>query len=158
MKVTLRQATAQDEPFLRGLILGVLFEQLNAWAWDEKIRQPLLEMQLNARRQGHAAQYPHAESSIVLADEAMAGQIIVARSETEIRLVDICIAPDFRGQGIGTMLIRDLLTEANVTRRVVGLQVTSHNPALRLYERLGFQRTGGDEVVFEMTSGQPVCT
>lgn len=55
----------------------------------------------------------------------------------------VCVAPGRRGSGIGSALVRH--AEARVFResRNVFLCVSSFNPgALRLYERLGYERVG----------------
>lgn len=59
--------------------------------------------------------------------------------------VTIGVAEDFRGQGVGELLIRALRLEAN--QRAVGLclNVRDTNPAIRLYQRVGFQRVDGTE-------------
>ncbi len=48
--------------------------------------------------------------------------------------MDITLAPAFRGLGIGSQLVRDLMDEG----RPVTLHVEAFNPARALYERLGF--------------------
>ena len=62
-------------------------------------------------------------------------------------LVSMWTAPSHRQQGIGRLLIGEVLNWAR--RRNVGtmlLMVTSNNePAIRFYERLGFARTGRTE-------------
>ena len=58
--------------------------------------------------------------------------------QAEIRMVDIALLPPSRNAGIGTALRRDLLAEAAVAHQPVRLHVEQCNPALRLYERLGF--------------------
>jgi ribosomal protein S18 acetylase RimI-like enzyme len=55
-------------------------------------------------------------------------------------VVDITLLPEFRGRGIGTRLIRDLMDEGARTGSRVTLYVEAFNPAYRLYTRLGFQR------------------
>ena len=55
----------------------------------------------------------------------------------------IGVRQEVRGQGIGGLLLRALLDEASrqgITQ--VSLSVELDNPALRLYERLGFEKTG----------------
>jgi ribosomal protein S18 acetylase RimI-like enzyme len=51
----------------------------------------------------------------------------------------IALAPDFRGQGIGTQLLQTLLEAAATRFRAVSLSVEKSNPARRLYERFGFE-------------------
>ena len=55
--------------------------------------------------------------------------------QAEIRRVDIALLPPSRHAGIGSALRRDLLAAAH---QAVRIHVEKFNPALRLYERLGF--------------------
>ena len=57
----------------------------------------------------------------------------------EIRIIDIALLTLYRNAGIGSGLIEDLLAEAAATGRPVRLQVVRSNPALELYERMGFR-------------------
>ncbi len=63
------------------------------------------------------------------------------RREFLIRIVDIAIAPAFRGRGAGTAVLAGVIAEASATGKVVELHVETSNPALRLYRRLGFVQT-----------------
>lgn len=56
--------------------------------------------------------------------------------------LSIAILPDYRGQGIGTMLISRLLETAQTQSAQISLSVSADNPAVRLYERVGFERVG----------------
>jgi ribosomal protein S18 acetylase RimI-like enzyme len=51
----------------------------------------------------------------------------------------IALRPEYRGQGIGTALLKRLLEEAKNLYPAISLSVSPNNPALRLYERLGFE-------------------
>ena len=62
----------------------------------------------------------------------------VDRGEVEIRLVDIALLSQHRNVGIGSALLKDLLSEAQSTGKPVRLHVETSNRAMRLYERLGF--------------------
>lgn len=56
----------------------------------------------------------------------------------------IIVAPDCRGQGIGTELLKNIIhlakTQFNI--ELIHLQVYSENPAIHLYSRLGFKEFG----------------
>ena len=58
-------------------------------------------------------------------------------------ITQICVAPEFRGTGLGYELIRrSLLRLVNAGCKRVSLTVTSSNAdALHLYQRLGFRTT-----------------
>ena len=51
----------------------------------------------------------------------------------------MAIFPEHRGQGIGTALLTRLVEAATYTYEQISLSVAAENPALRLYERLGFE-------------------
>lgn len=51
----------------------------------------------------------------------------------------IAVLPEYRGRGIGTKLLTQLLSQAKNHYYQVSLSVSLDNPALRLYRRLGFQ-------------------
>ena len=59
--------------------------------------------------------------------------------------LSMALVPGHRGRGIGTALLRRLLAEAARESRAVSLSVSASNPALRLYERFGFDAVGGPE-------------
>lgn len=56
--------------------------------------------------------------------------------------LSIAVLPGFRNQGIGTQLLDKLIGQARHHFRAVSLSVSADNPAVRLYERFGFERTG----------------
>jgi ribosomal protein S18 acetylase RimI-like enzyme len=55
--------------------------------------------------------------------------------------------PDYRGQGIGAKLLTQILDAAKMKYPAVSLSVRANNPVLRLYERTGFMKIPGSEVV-----------
>jgi ribosomal protein S18 acetylase RimI-like enzyme len=71
----------------------------------------------------------------------------------------VAVLPEHRGKGIGTQLLVRLLGVAETSHPSISLNVRSDNPALRLYERLGFvkveesevtNRTGGTSFTMKM--------
>ncbi len=58
----------------------------------------------------------------------------------EIPELSVAVEPEYRGMGVGTALLRALISRGTeVGYRAMSLSVDARNPALRLYERLGFQ-------------------
>ncbi|PZO51984.1 MAG: GNAT family N-acetyltransferase [Phormidesmis priestleyi] len=68
----------------------------------------------------------------------------------------ISVLPSLRGQGIGTKLLTELLSQAPSDR--IGLSVQNSNQAKRLYERMGFStiRESVDESIMVWTRLPPV--
>ena len=75
---------------------------------------------------------------------------MVDRGEAAIVLRDIAVLTEYRNAGIGSRLIQDLLDEAASAGKPVQLHVVATSPAVRLYERLGFCRTGDEAAYLEM--------
>jgi ribosomal protein S18 acetylase RimI-like enzyme len=65
-------------------------------------------------------------------------------------LVDIALLAEHRGQGAGSGLVRELMQQCACDGVPLRLQVLKTNPALRLYKRLGFIRTGEDQMYVQM--------
>jgi ribosomal protein S18 acetylase RimI-like enzyme len=64
------------------------------------------------------------------------------------------LAPAAQGRGLGTAILRRLAREAEGRGRALGLSVDRINVrALRLYERLGFLRTGATETELHLRHG-----
>jgi ribosomal protein S18 acetylase RimI-like enzyme len=59
----------------------------------------------------------------------------------------MAVAPNYRGQGLGTQLLNQLLASAQTVYPAVSLSVRANNPALSLYQRTGFLKVIGSEVV-----------
>ena len=148
--VALRPTRPEDDQFLMELFASTRAPELAFLSFDENQRELFLSMQFRAQSQQYAARCPHAQHSIVLDNDTPIGRIIVDRSEKEFTLVDVALLTEYRNYGIGTRLIEDLLKEARTEGKPVRLHVFSSNPAIHLYERMGFARTGGDQVYLEM--------
>ena len=58
-------------------------------------------------------------------------------SKEEMEIGNICIVPEFQGQGIGTDILKKLITE-NRDKDIL-LQYFKQNPVGKLYSRLGFE-------------------
>jgi ribosomal protein S18 acetylase RimI-like enzyme len=148
--VTLRPARAEDEDFLFTLYASTRAEEMAAWGWPAAQQEMFLRMQYRALEQRYAAEREVSDQQIILHDDRPIGRLLVARKADEIRLADIALLPEHRGQGIGAALIGDLQDEAEGAGLPLRLHVTCDNRAARLYERLGFITTGDIGSHFKM--------
>ena len=84
------------------------------------------------------------ECWILVADGAFVGHGILSAAAHEGELLNLCIAPEAQGQGLGTRLLSYLLDRARARAcDEVFLEVRDSNGAARrLYRRAGFQEIG----------------
>lgn len=110
----------------------------------------LVGMQFRAQSMSIRLDHPNADRQIVVVEDAPAGRIIVDESGEQIQVVDVALLPEYRGQGIGTSLLRGVLAQADRMGRSIALHVEKQSRAVRLYERLGFLISGESGLYFEM--------
>jgi ribosomal protein S18 acetylase RimI-like enzyme len=144
--LSLREATAEDQPFLLEVYASTRIEELEVLGWSDAEKQAFIKMQFIARERC----YPRVDNRIILLNGRPVGRILVDRGESSILLNDIAVLTEYRNAGIGSRLIQDLMKEATAAGKPIMLHVLTSSPAVRLYERLGFSRTGGDGAYFEM--------
>lgn len=140
--LTLRPVSSDDEDFLFEVYASTRAEEVAALPWDADQRDAFLRIQFAAQQQDYQRRFPDGDHRLMLLDGRPAGRVYLARSEKEIRILDIALLPEHRHKGIGTRMIKDLLKEASQSGKPVRVYVEQFNPALGLFERLGFSRAG----------------
>jgi GNAT superfamily N-acetyltransferase len=138
MSITLREVTAEDEAFLLKVYASTRALELSLVPWSDEQREAFLRFQFDAQHSHYRTQYPEASYQIIFNNTERVGRLYVLRDTAEIRILDITILPQRRNAGIGTLLIRDLLTEAEQTGKPVSIWVEQFNPSQTLFQRLGF--------------------
>lgn len=137
--VSLRPTTAEDTDFLAAVYASTRMEELEPTGWTDEQKTGFCRMQSDAQAAHYRQHYPTAEYRIIVSNGVPAGRLYVDRWASEIRIMDIAILPAHRGTGIGTTFLSDLQREAATAGKSLSIHVERFNPALRLYERLGFQ-------------------
>jgi len=137
--VTFRPVGEADHPFLRDLYASVRAAELAPVPWPDAAKRAFLDEQFELQHQHYVKNYPGADLLMVEKDSVPIGRIYVYRTPAEIRLMDIALIPEWRGQGIGSALLHELMDEARATQCELTLHVEPDNPAQRLYQRLGFR-------------------
>ncbi|MBA2691312.1 MAG: GNAT family N-acetyltransferase [Rubrobacter sp.] len=138
--ITLRPAETSDEEFLFRVYASTREEELSVVAWSEAQKETFLRSQFDAQSRHYREHYPGAEFDVIVADGSSAGRLYVARWKNEIRIMDIALLPTRRGAGIGAKLLEDLISESESLGKPLTIHVERFNPAMRLYERLGFRK------------------
>lgn len=136
--VSLRPIRPEDDPFLRRVYASTRLEQLASLGWGMEQQMAFLNQQFDAQHCHYQMHYAGAEFQIILLGERPVGRLYVARHPDHILLIDIALLPEYRNAGLGSCLLGDLLGEAAAGGKPVRIHVEKFNPALRLYERLGF--------------------
>ncbi len=134
----LRPAQADDEAFLFVLYRSTRSAELAMLAEHPEQAEMFLRLQYHAQEQHYRAQSEAVEQQVILMDGQLIGRLLVLRLPDELRLADIALLPDWRNCGIGADLIGHLQAEAQQAGLPLRLHVAYGNPAIRLYERLGF--------------------
>jgi len=128
----LRVALPEDLPFLFKLYRDVRGPEVSAWGLPAGQVEVFLHMQFDAQRRSYEASFPQAIHQIVISNGEPVGRRIFAHTADGIHLVDIALLASHRNHGLGT------------------LHVLRGNPALRLYQRLGFEETAADAMYIQM--------
>jgi ribosomal protein S18 acetylase RimI-like enzyme len=141
-KVVLRPQTVADEALVLALYRSTRAEELAMLPWSEEQKSMFVDMQFRAQSAHFQTNYPGGRFDVIEIDGQAAGRFYVSREPTLIAIIDIVLAPEFRGQGVGTELVRAILDEARAAGKKVTLHVEKNNAgAARLYKRLGFVDT-----------------
>lgn len=139
--VTLRHREAGDAAFLRDVYVAYRWEEMQATGWPEPVRLAFLHDQYRLQDLHYNTHYDGAACGVIEASGRPAGRLYLLERDRDLRIVDIALMPEFRGQGIGGGLIAAVQQQARgLGANRVSIHVEQTNPALRLYERLGFRK------------------
>lgn len=141
--LSLRAAQSYDYELQFQLYAGIRAQEMALMTeWNAAQREAFLRFQHKAQQRRYRQRYPHARYDIVCRCEQGIGRLFVDARDDVLELIDITLLAPYRGQGIGTTLLRALLAEALQENKRVQLQVEADNPAIALYQRLGFTPAG----------------
>jgi ribosomal protein S18 acetylase RimI-like enzyme len=138
-KTTRRAANEQDTPFLLRLrheTMGPHIAVAGLTLTDEE----------NLNR----VQFRMDCAEVVLLDGEPVGMIKVDRDADPWKILQLQIAPQMQGHGIGGELVSELIAEAQSAGVGLALSVLKANAAKQLYQRLGFVVTGESDLEFDM--------
>ncbi len=125
----LRPVAGDDREFLVELYGSVREPELAHVPWDAAARRAFVEHQFAAQDAHYREHYPGATLDVIEVDGEPAGRLYVHRGPSDVRIMDIALAPAFRGRGIGTGLLRALIAEAEESGRKLSIHVEANNPA-----------------------------
>ena len=138
-RAVLRPATPEDRELLFRVYASTREEELAPVPWPPEAKQAFLRQQFDAQDAWWRTNYAGATFEVVVVDGRDAGRLYLWEGPSEIRIVDVALAPEARGGGVGTSLLSDVQRRAAAAGKSVTIHVERMNPALALYERLGFR-------------------
>jgi len=139
MSVVLRASLNQDFAFCKRLYFGEM-----QWIIEQ------LDLDKAAQEIGFQQQWDATQVRIITLDDADIGWLQTIPKEDGLFVAQMFVDRPFQRKGIGTEVMRRLIAEAAHAHQAVRLNVVKINPALRLYERLGFRTTHEDDRKFYM--------
>jgi ribosomal protein S18 acetylase RimI-like enzyme len=137
--LSFRPITAVDLPFLFAVYASTRNEELAPLPWTDAQKTAFLDQQFQAQHTDYQRNYAHAEWLVIMRAGSGVGRLYIDRNAREHSVIDIALLPEHRGHGLGAAIMRDLMDEAQTAGKPLTIYVEKYNPALRLYQRLGFQ-------------------
>ncbi|MEZ4903413.1 MAG: GNAT family N-acetyltransferase [Spirosomataceae bacterium] len=156
--VTLRPITEVDLPFLLEIYAGTRAQELALVPdWTEEHKRLFVTQQFMAQHQYYQEFYKGADLQLIINEAIPIGRLYVHwnYSPNEVRIMDIAMLPEYRGKGIGSSLLKAILQKGEVLEKIVTIHVEYNNPALQLYERMGFKKVGEFNSVYYLYEWQP---
>lgn len=139
MILTLRPILQADEPFLWEMLYHALYVPVGHPPFPRDIvAEPEIRQYVQAWGQ------PDDVGWLACDGETPIGAVWIRRIraygfvDEATPELSLALLPDYRGQGIGTRLLNELIASVASRYAALSLSVSRENPALRLYERLGF--------------------
>ena len=139
MPVVLRAALPEDFAYCR----RIYFAEMK-WIIEE------LHLDRATQETSFEQQWDPTQVKIIALDDADIGWLQMSTRDNELFVAQMFVDRPFQRKGIGTEVMRRLIDEATELNQPVRLNVVKINPAVRLYQRLGFQVTHEDDRKFYM--------
>ena len=148
--LTFRPIANADLPFLARVYASTRAEELAiVTSMTSAQKAAFLDAQFHLQHAHYQKYYPEADWLVTMRAGEDIGRLYIERWPSQHRIIDIAFLPIHRGKGAGEALLRDLLDEAAACGKDVSIHVEKHNPAMRLYRRLGFV-TEEDKGVYDL--------
>ena len=147
MDYTVRPLTIEDEPILWTMLMYAAHEN----SLESVQSQPILSRYVEGwGRFGDMGTVAFVNENAIASawlrlwtgDDGGFGYI-----DSTIPELAIAVLPEYRGNGVGTTLLKQVLRSAQGIFPAVCLSVRADNPVVNLYQRLGFVKVESNEVV-----------
>ena len=104
----------------------------------EELMKPYVELTHKWNEVKFRESFDFEHTNIIQINNQNIGMLKVEQRDGYTFLGDIQIKKEFQGRGIGSQIINDLIEKSIFQGLPIRLKVLKGNPAIRLYQRLGF--------------------
>ena len=111
-KIAFRPVRDEDRAFLLALYAETRAAEFQGGLWPEADRDRFLTGQFDAQARHYRAAFPGASHTVVQCGAVDIGRLTADRQDDCLRIIDFIIAAAWRGQGIGSDILRALMHEA----------------------------------------------
>ena len=137
MNIEFIKAGADDRDYLLDLRLKTMVAHLEEAG-------VILTLQEHMDRVEH--EYQH--SYLIQVDGRRVGLVKYKEDPMTVEVVQLQIAPEYQGKGYGKCALERVMDHSK--GKTITLSVLKKNPALGLYQRLGFTQTGEDTLEYHL--------
>ena len=143
-----------DMAFLSKLYTSTRWDEVQQAPWSDQQRKEFLQKQFDSQHTHYLSHYPNSDFLIIIKENTKIGRVYLDRDDVSICLIDISLLPEHRNQGLGSLLLKELLTEAQDKNNKIVIHVENFNPAYQLYLKLGFKQVE-DKGVYQYMEWYP---
>jgi ribosomal protein S18 acetylase RimI-like enzyme len=137
--LTLREVSLLDEAYLLDLYSSVREAEMAMVPWTDEQRSAFVRHQFAAQSNHYRTEFPGAQHSILLKDQAPIGMLYIDFTHADVKIVDLIISPSSRNLGIGSSLLKVLQSEASRLQKPLTVFVDQHDRSIIFFDRLGFK-------------------
>ncbi|MES2796825.1 MAG: GNAT family N-acetyltransferase [Bacteroidota bacterium] len=152
---SLRPLEERDWSFLKKVYASTRENEMKMLShWTAEMIEAFVNQQFEAQHFHYQKFYIGADFWVIYKDDLPIGRLYFHENheENNSRIIDISILPEYRNKGIGRKILTDILSQAQRENKKVSIHVEAFNPAMKLYESLGFEKiseTNGVNFLFE---------
>ena len=153
--VQLRSMVPSDEAIFRDLYAEVRAAELAQVPWPAAQKRAFCDSQYSLQDKHYRTHY-HDLCCLAICRQyeldapRVIGRLYLSHYDTSLHVMDIALFAIEQRKGIGSQLMQAVIRHANDGGETLRLHVELHNPAKRLYEKLGFIAVGEAGVYQEM--------
>lgn len=140
MEIAMKKYTPVDYVFVYQLKKECYYPYVSEiWGWNEEKQTDYFKAFLENAKEN---------MNIIYARDRRIGMINWKTDADTCELENICLLPEYRNQGTGSRLLTEIIENCGYSK--IRLQVFKKNPAVHLYQRLGFSVVEETENHFRM--------